>query len=175
MSEPITYHSQFYGQRHTALMVVRSLAIWISTVGMLTVMAAPAFFQGKEFSSSTVIGALVLFAIAQGFQTLTLLAWRIPDHRKVIWDPQSQVLTTFGFRVSSSVLWPGRMQPEFPLALREIREVTLQKGRGSHLRLKTNRGFLQLSSDLDRFTEMAELIINLVQSPPEEISSERQA
>ncbi|MEP3482073.1 MAG: hypothetical protein ABJZ55_22710 [Fuerstiella sp.] len=170
MSEQVVFLSQWFGKRHTALMIVRSLAIWISALMMLAVMAAPAYFHGKEFSGATVITALVLLATAQAAQALTLYVWTKPDHRKVIWDPETKVLTAFDWRVTQKFWSLGRAVPEFQLPLQEIREVTFQPGRGSQLRFTTNLGFLLLTGDLRDFSTLKDLMLEAVQNQPKRAS-----
>lgn len=133
---------------------------------MLGFMAAPAYFHGKQIHGATVIGALVLLAIAQSAQALTLYLWTKPDIRKVVWDHETLVLTAFGFRVSKKFWSFGKVESEFQLPLGDIREVTFEGGRGSHLRFLTNRGFLRVSNDLDDFVQLKDLILDLVQNPP---------
>lgn len=167
VSEQVVFLSQWFGKRHTALMIVRSLAIWISALVMLALMAAPAYFRGKEVAGATVITALVLLAMAQAAQAFTLYVWTKPDIRKVIWDPKTKVLTTFGWRVSQKFWSFGTVKPEFSLPLREVREVTFQPGRGSHLKFTTNLGFLLLTSDLDGFSTLKDLMLDAVQNQPD--------
>lgn len=166
VSEQVVFLSQWFGKRHTALMVVRSLAIWVSTLVMLAFMAAPAYFYGKEIAGATVITALVLLATAQAAQAFTLYVWTKPDHRKVIWDAETKVLTAFGWRVTQKFWSFGRAMPEFKLPLQEIREVTFQPGRGSQLRFTTNLGFLLLTGDLQDFSTLKDLVMDAVQNQP---------
>lgn len=173
MSEPVIYLSNWFGKRHTALMIVRSLAIWVSTLMMLGLMAAPAYFHGKQVPGSTVIGALVLLAIAQAAQALTLYVWTKPDLRRVVWDHDTLVLTVCGFRVSKKFWSFGKVEPEFQLPLGDIREVTFERGYGSHLRFSTKRGFFCVSNDLSNFTQLKDLILDLVQNPPKPESRNR--
>lgn len=147
-------------------MIVRSLAIWVSTLIMLALMAAPAYFHGREVAGTTVITALVLLAMAQAAQALTLYVWIKPDTRKVTWDPESQVLISFGFRVSQKFWSFGKVEREFRLPLREIQEVTFQQGRVSQLRFKTNLGFLLLTNDLQDFSRLKDLMMDAVQNQP---------
>lgn len=166
MSEPITYPSRYFGQRHTALMIVRSLAIWVSTLGMLAVMAAPAYFWGKDLTSATVFTALFLLAMAQGGQAFTLYIWTKPDVRQVIWNPETLVLTTCGFRLAKRSWAFGSIQPQLDIPLSDIREVTLHQGRGKCLQLTTRQGIVRISNDLQDLDGLAELVMNVVQSPP---------
>lgn len=166
MSETITYRSKYFGERHTALMIVRSLAIWVTTLGMLAMMAAPAYFWGKDLSSTTIFTALFLLAMAQGCQALTLYLWTRPDVRQVIWDPNSLILTTCGYRLAKQFWSFGSIHSQLQIDLKDIREVTLHQGRGKFLQLKTRSGVIQISNDLQDLKDFAELIMNLVQSPP---------
>lgn len=147
-------------------MIVRSLAIWISTLVMLALLAAPVYFQGKPIQGSTVLGALVLLAIAQSAQAFTLYLWTKPDLRKVIWNPETLVLTAVGFRVSKKFWSFGTSKSEFNLPLKEIREVTFESGPNSHLRFTTNLGFLRLTDELRDFQQLKDLMLELVKNPP---------
>lgn len=166
VAEQVVFLSQWFGKRHTALMIVRSLAIWVSTLMMLALMAAPAYFHGKEISRPTVITALVLLATAQAAQALTLYVWTKPDLRKVIWDPEAKVLTAVGWRVTQKFWSFGKVVPEFRLPLQEIQEVTFQPGTSSQLRFTTNLGFLLLTSDLKDFSTLKDLMMDEVQNQP---------
>lgn len=168
VSEPVCFYSRTYGQRLTALMVIRSLAIWVSTLVMLSLMVAPALFHGKELGSHTLFGALILLVIAQVFQAFTLLAWRKPDLQRVVWDPESLSFVLDGYRLTQKFGSFGSVKFQWPLPLSDIIEVTLNRGYGTSLRLKTKQGFVQISNDLEKFDDLATLMMDLVQNPPQD-------
>lgn len=154
-------------------MIVRSFAIWTTTLIMLALMAAPAYFWGKELSNTTIFAALFLLAMAQGCQALTLYVWTQPDERQVIWDPHSLTLTICGFRLCERFWTFGRIHPKLEIPLKDIREVTLHRGHGSFLQFKTRMGVVQVSNDLDDFEEFTELVMELVKNPPAPASESR--
>ena len=146
------------------MMVIRSSAIWVSVVVMLAFIVGPAYFRGKAISGGTVISALMVLALGQAAQAVTLYLWTLRDARKVVWDPENRILTSFGFRVSQKFWTFGKVKAEFSLPLNEIQEVTFEPGRVSQLKFKTNQGFLLLTSDLDGFVQLKDLMLDAVQN-----------
>lgn len=152
------FRSRYYGQRLTPLLIVQSAAIWVSVLLFVVLILTPVLQHGRPLDAGRLTGLLVLPAAAAAFQWLAVRTWRRTDDRKVTWDAENRTLAVFGFRLTSSMLSPGRRVERVELSADELLAMKVVRGRGTQLRLHTTKGFLCLTNDLQAFDELCDLV-----------------
>lgn len=152
------FRSRYYGQRLTPLLIVQSAAIWVSVLLFAVLMLTPVLQHGRPLDGGRLGGLLLLVAAGAALQCLAVKTWRRTDDRKVKWDAENRTLAVFGFRLTSSMLSPGRRVERVELSPDDLLSMQVLRGRGTQLRLHTTKGFLCLTNDLQSFDELCDLV-----------------
>ena len=150
-----------YGRRHTGLCVVRSLAIWSLAAIPPVLELAAMILHGKPFNAIAWAAILGVLFVAAPFQWVAAIAWRKPDLRKATWNQKTQILTVSNHRFTRHFFSFGVLEEQIEVAMSDILSVKLVRGRGQHLRIQTQQGFVCLTNDLQPFDELQNLLMSL--------------
>lgn len=150
--------SHHYGRRHTPLLLVQSAAVWVSVLLMAALIVTPMVAHGRPWETTRVAGLLGLLLLGGLLQWLAIRAWRQTDDRKVTWDSESRTLRVSGHRFTTGLLSVGRRFDCLELQPTDILSAKIVRGRGRQLRLHTTKGFVCLTSDLQPFAQLCDLV-----------------
>lgn len=152
------FRSRTFGQRLTAVLIVRSVAVWVFVLLICTMVTLPIVQHGKPLRVIDIALLLGLPAIGGFIQWLIVRSWKNVDQRKVAWDASSDTLSVWHHRLTSSPMSLGTVVDRIDLALSDVRSMRVLKGRGTQLRLHTSKGFLCLTNDLQSFDRLCEIV-----------------
>jgi hypothetical protein len=122
----------------------------------------PVFAHGRAFDETRLAAIAVALLLGAALQGLAYWNFNKRDQSMVVWDPTLRRLTILEHRVTSSFVSLGRIEPTFDLELDEIESARVVRGRGRHLRLKTKRGFVSISNDIQHFDELTAIVLSSV-------------